>query len=152
LRFAIHYLVNPYTSLQVGSFIVVGDFFGVRSRHRIARTFGNIISNIATTIPDAYRYTYAGFLEENWTIWWGRPCPDHWVFAMAVDPTMPSTIYADTERGDVFRSTDGGGTWVSFATFANDIGALAVDPSTSTLYVGTFDSGIFAIPLVKKTA
>ena len=67
------------------------------------------------------------------------------VFALAVAPSAPNTIYAATSDG-FYRSTDGGTTWVKIQTtgltsfsFTN---ALAVDPSNaSVVYLGNF--GLF---------
>jgi len=66
------------------------------------------------------------------------------VFALAIDPGTPSTLYAGTDSG-VFKSTDSGGSWeaVNTGLGASDVFALAIDPATlSTLYAGT-DSGVF---------
>ncbi len=56
------------------------------------------------------------------------------------DPADPSTIYAGSAAGGVFKSTDGGVDWT--AIFDDQpfgaIGAIALDPSdASTIYVGT---------------
>src|SRR5436309_7785248 len=72
------------------------------------------------------------------------------ITVIAVDPLNSNTLYAGTQGGGVFKTTDGGRSW-----HANNIGlqenplgdmvvtALALDPRTpSTLYVGT-DSGVF---------
>jgi len=64
------------------------------------------------------------------------------VNALAVAPNAPNTIYATTSDG-IYRSTDGGGTWVkrtatglSSPSFVN---TMAVDPSNaSVVYVGHF--------------
>jgi len=62
------------------------------------------------------------------------------VTAVVVDPTNSSKVYLGTAQGGVWRSLDGGTTWVSIFDNADSlaIGALAVAPSSpSTLYVGT---------------
>jgi hypothetical protein len=63
------------------------------------------------------------------------------VTAIAVDPTSGGQkVYLGTAQGGVWRSLDGGVTWVSIFDNAQTmaIGALAVAPSSpSTLYVGT---------------
>ena len=33
------------------------------------------------------------------------------IFALAIDPSAPATLYASTYTGGVFKSTDGGGSW-----------------------------------------
>ncbi len=71
------------------------------------------------------------------------------VFALAIDPVRPSTLYAGTSGypnpgGGVFRSSDGGDSWVAINTGLThlDVRALAIDPVTpSTLYAGIFNPG-----------
>jgi len=68
--------------------------------------------------------------------------------ALAIDPTMPSTLYVGTYDGGVFKSTDGGGNWKAINTGLTDITtkifALAIDPATpTTLYAGTGGNGVF---------
>jgi hypothetical protein len=65
------------------------------------------------------------------------------VEALAIDPVTPSTLYAGTEGGGVFKSTDSGASWSAVNTGlpSGDLGpsvqALAIDPLTpSTLYAG----------------
>ena len=38
------------------------------------------------------------------------------VFALAIDPSAPATLYASTYAGGVFKSTDGGGSWSAINT------------------------------------
>ena len=61
---------------------------------------------------------------------------------LVVHPTQPLTLYAGTGNG-VFRSTDGGKTWVAInnGLTARLVVALVIDPLTpSTLYVATLGS------------
>jgi len=60
------------------------------------------------------------------------------VYALAIDPVTPSTIYAGG-RGGVYKSTNGGASWsqMSSGLTSTDIMALAIDPVTpSTIYAG----------------
>jgi Calx-beta domain len=62
------------------------------------------------------------------------------VTAIAVDPSNSQKVYLGTAQGGVWRSLDGGTTWISIFDNAQTmaIGALAVAPSNPTiLYVGT---------------
>jgi Calx-beta domain-containing protein len=62
------------------------------------------------------------------------------VTAIAVDPTNSQKVYLGTAQGGVWRSLDGGTTWISIFDNAQTmaIGALSVAPSNPTiLYVGT---------------
>ncbi len=59
---------------------------------------------------------------------------------LAVHPSNPSTIYAGSAAGGVFKSTDFGATWSSiFDNEANlSIGAIAIHPTNpNIIYVGT---------------
>lgn len=68
------------------------------------------------------------------------------VRSLAVDPTNPSTVYAGTSSGGVFKSTNGGGSW-SFSSMGIQtsgdyiITGLAVDPATPTRVYATATSG-----------
>jgi photosystem II stability/assembly factor-like uncharacterized protein len=69
------------------------------------------------------------------------------VWALAINPTTPATLYAGTWNGGVFKSTDSGGTWAAANTGLPTtyiyIQALAINPTTpATLYAGTSD-GVF---------
>jgi len=46
------------------------------------------------------------------------------VTALSIDPYEPSTIYAGTEGGGVFKSTDGGNSWAS----TDEVYDPAIDP------------------------
>jgi uncharacterized protein DUF11/sortilin (neurotensin receptor 3) len=65
---------------------------------------------------------------------------------LVVDPQTSTTVYAGTGGGGVFRSVDGGATWVAMNLGLTDgtVPVLAIDPQTpSTLYAGTAQSGVF---------
>src|SRR5207249_1145432 len=66
------------------------------------------------------------------------------VYALAIDPRAPSTLYAGTSANGVYKSTDGGGSWAAASNGLpsySSVRALAIDPSVpSTLYVATFTS------------
>src|SRR5262249_13678715 len=69
------------------------------------------------------------------------------VLALALDPGMPTTLYAGTGGSGVFKSRDGGTTWQASNTGGlsdASVRALALDPTTpTTLYAGTEGSGVF---------
>ena len=71
------------------------------------------------------------------------------VGALVLDPTTPTTLYAGSSSGGVFKTTDGGGSWRPMNTglpcgpSACSVGPLALDPTTpTTLYAGT-QNGVF---------
>jgi len=74
--------------------------------------------------------------------------------ALVVDPLTPTTIYAGTSLAGVFRSLDGGSTWVPMndglfddETLGNSglfIHSLVLDPTDGVLRAGT-ENGVFAI-------
>jgi photosystem II stability/assembly factor-like uncharacterized protein len=62
------------------------------------------------------------------------------VFALAIDPQSSSTLYATTFSQGVFKSVDGGQSWIAVNTglTSPDVRAIAIDPqTTTTLYAGT---------------
>ncbi len=69
------------------------------------------------------------------------------VTSIAVDPTDANIVYVGTAQGGVYRSLDGGVTWVALMDNAQSlaIGALALAPSDRTiLYVGTGEMNLSA--------
>lgn len=83
-------------------------------------------------------------------VWASNGLAGVYVKSLAIDPSTPSTLYAGTGRwfgdgsaiGDVYKSTDGGGSWSpANMRLRNPVTALAIDPTTpSTLYAGTYVS------------
>ena len=95
----------------------------------------------------------AGLLVAGLVIWWLTGIPTAhaaagWrsigpeggtVLSILIDPTAPSTLYAGTNGGGVFKSTDGGAHWSAVNTGLTYPypSALALDPTTpGTLYAG----------------
>ena len=78
---------------------------------------------------------------------WTSHGPAGWIVnALAVDPQIPDSVYAGTDQGGVFKSTDGGSSWsaVNNGLPGLRIFALAIDAQvSSTLYAVVFGSGIF---------
>ncbi len=72
---------------------------------------------------------------------------------LVIDPGNPSTLYAGTQSGGVFKSTNGGVSWnpVNIGLTDNTIYALAIEPAfgpfvglyNSTIYAGTAVDGVF---------
>jgi photosystem II stability/assembly factor-like uncharacterized protein len=68
------------------------------------------------------------------------------VNAVAVDPLIPRTLYAGTDQEGLFKSTDGGETWVAVNNGLPGLRVwrLAIDPQlSSTLYATIAGAGIF---------
>ena len=66
------------------------------------------------------------------------------ILSLAIDPATPTTLYAGTEGGGVFKSTNGGGNWITVNTglVGADVRTLAIDPAApNTLYAGTDGGG-----------
>jgi hypothetical protein len=89
-----------------------------------------------------FKSTDAG---ESWTSV-STGLPNDAVFALAIDPTTPSTLYAGTGSSGVFKSVDGGATWVLASTGLTyvNINTVTIDPTdAATLYAGTYGGGIY---------
>ena len=68
------------------------------------------------------------------------------ITSIAADPYNSEKIYAGTFGSGVFRSTDGGRTWVSVNRGLTNLNvySLAIDPThPSTLYAGTYHNQVF---------
>ena len=76
---------------------------------------------------------------------WTSIGPDGgWVEVVVIDPVTPSTLYAATDRGGVYKSTDAGASWRLMNPFPPDVGGrireIQIDPLTpETLYLSTND-------------
>ena len=68
-----------------------------------------------------------------------------WIYALAIDPTAPNTLYAGTNGGGVFKSTDGGTTWSAFNTGLTNLSVYALAIDSTMLYAGTWYGGAFAL-------
>jgi hypothetical protein len=67
------------------------------------------------------------------------------VASIAIDPTLPATVYAGGSGG-VFRSLDGGASWSGYNAGLSDtnVQVLALDPTApANVYAGTASSGVF---------
>ena len=81
---------------------------------------------------------------EGCTLFPSGPCTpsiiglkDTFVFSLAIDPINPTTLYAGTVPGGVFKSINSGASWssVNFTAASTDIEILATDPVNSgTVY------------------
>ncbi len=76
------------------------------------------------------------------------------VYALAIDPTNPQVIYAGTRSpgttppwgGGVFKSTDGGQTWINHTYNLGEewVYGLAIDPrNTQIIYAATHSAGMY---------
>src|ERR1041385_8627599 len=67
------------------------------------------------------------------------------IYALAIDPLTPSTLYAANRRDGVYKSVNGGGSWNRMSPSVGDVDirSIAIDPkTTSTVYVG-MDAGLY---------
>lgn len=75
-----------------------------------------------------------------------RPPSFSHVRPLAIDPLVPSTLYAGTTMNGVFRSTDGGASWAPMndGLTTTSVGALAISPSGACLHAsGGSGTGVF---------
>ena len=79
-------------------------------------------------------------------IWTGNGPEGGKINILVVDPTNVDIVYAGTEGGGVYKSTDGGDNWSTVNSGLDNkyVRSLAVDPTdTDTLYAGTSSSDLF---------
>ena len=68
------------------------------------------------------------------------------IHVLTIDPTNSQTIYAGTEFGGLYKSTNGGSSWTAVNSGLTNliIYSIAVDPTNSqTIYAGTQFGGVF---------
>jgi photosystem II stability/assembly factor-like uncharacterized protein len=104
-----------------------------------------------TTVGGVVKSTDAG---ETWTTAnTGLPTPVglfsfYQVTALAIDPTVSTTVYIATSFGELFKSIDGGADWretdAGLRSPNFSVTTLAIDPERpATIYVGTSGGGVF---------
>lgn len=90
---------------------------------------------VSAFIGALWLFNDVGTAKAGINVWTSRGPSEGFVTTLTVDPT--GTVYAGTSDG-VFRTTDGGRTWLSVGLTGMLIQALGVDPLTAdTLYAGT---------------
>jgi photosystem II stability/assembly factor-like uncharacterized protein len=67
------------------------------------------------------------------------------VWSLATDPLTPSTLYAGTHRGGVFKSSNGGGSWAAMNSGLTNaiVSALAIEPQTPAILYAATNGGVF---------
>lgn len=76
------------------------------------------------------------------------------VDTLVINPHTPSTLYAgglsfdpvshEVDGGGVFKSINGGGSWVAIGLAEFEVNVLAIDPNMPNIvYAGTADQGVF---------
>ena len=80
----------------------------------------------------------AGITRAGIDVWTSNGPEGGSIWALAIDPDTPTTLYAGTDRGGVFKSTNRGTSWSAVNTgLTSTCAALAIDPTTpTTLYAG----------------
>jgi hypothetical protein len=64
----------------------------------------------------------------------GLPVDGVGAFALAMDPTNPSTLYSWTDYGSLFKSADGAESWNAIGG-VSEVHSLVIDPQdSSTMY------------------
>jgi hypothetical protein len=106
---------------------------------------------------NVYAASSVGLLtsSDNGMDWSSGTLPEP-LFALAIDPSTPQTLYAGNAGGaGILKSTDGGAHWTfvntglpvlrgSTGTSSPPVVVLAVDPANpATVYAGTYASGLF---------
>lgn len=122
----------------------LGTWYSVSS---VGRTFCFAVSPVSPTTLFAgtdtcvVRSTDAGYT-------WQRlqtGLPNNVVDSIAINPSIPSTIYAGTQGSGIFRSVDGGESWAAANTGLTNLTVLSLATNSSapsTIYAGT-GSGVF---------
>ena len=117
-------------------------------RHRrftVLRTF-TLRKVLLTGLLILWITSQAGTVSAGTDAWTSNGPEGGRIYALALDPATPTTLYAGTYGGGVFKSTNGGAAWnaVTAGLMNTDVRALAINPATpTTLYAGTYGDGVF---------
>ena len=122
-----------------GSWNVISGIVRVRLLVIDPTNSSTIYAGTFPNYADTFRVPFYSILKstdggESWNaINTGLP-PDTFILALAIDPMMPSTVYA--AGNGIFRSTDGGGSWKE------------IDWSNIRWFTGNVIITLFAFPLI----
>ena len=90
---------------------------------------------------------HAGTVSAGTNVWTNNGPGGGRINALVINPVTPSTLFACTDGGGVFKSANGGENWSEANTGLTDtyVRALVIDPVTpDTLYAGTnYGGGVF---------
>ncbi len=104
-----------------------------------------MLIKFTTSIALVLMLVFSTSLEAGQNVWTSQG-PDAEIISLAIDPSTPTTIYAGSNESGVFKSVDGGASWVAMNDGLTDltVQALAIDPSVpTTIYAGSFSRGVF---------
>jgi photosystem II stability/assembly factor-like uncharacterized protein len=150
---------DTWTRISPPEVDLTGTFESPERVDPIYPNWGTITTiSVAKTAPDTiYLGTDTGRLWKtenggaNWTEFVGKGLPDRWVTRVAVDPTDAKTVWATfsgfrngEDAAHVFKTTDGGQTWVNNSgNLPNGpVNDVVVDPARDTVFIGT-DLGVY---------
>ncbi len=100
----------------------------------------------ACSVPTCTRLHQSTDGGATWQITAGEGLGLPSILALAVHPTHPDIVYAGTGDAGVFKTENGGKTWVPINTGVSSryIRSIAIDPvSPNTVYMGTNDAAVF---------
>jgi hypothetical protein len=102
------------------------------------------IPNIRTSIIHARAVGRADVNRVPWRLWGARNIGGR-IRDLAQNPRNPQILYAGSAQGGVFKSSNGGDTWLPLGGPENSlpVGALGLAPSNpNVLYIGTGEPGV----------
>jgi len=119
--------------------IAVGGFVGLALFRRSISLVLFTCAVIATP-----RLTQAGT-----NVWTSHGPEGGHIVALAINPATPSTLYAGTGGGGVFKSTDSGASWLALNDRLSTtyVVTLAIEGSGTSLHAGTYGGGVFDLTL-----
>ena len=69
------------------------------------------------------------------------------ILFLIIHPATPRTVYAATPGGGIYKTTNGGRSWIPAGLADTFVYTLAIHPShPETVYAGTYGQGVFQTP------
>jgi photosystem II stability/assembly factor-like uncharacterized protein len=123
-----------------------GEIKSIQARRRLSMQHMAILRKVFCIIFLSLCFTsQVGFVSAKSDTWTSIGPEGGTIPALAIDPATPTTLYAGTAGGGVFKSTNGGANWNTANTGLGNfcVTALVIDPLTPTTIYATTQGGVF---------
>jgi photosystem II stability/assembly factor-like uncharacterized protein len=112
---------------------------------------GVSMSHLATTADGSAVYGVSGtraYRTTDFAETWveqssGLPATNDYATALKISPADPQTIYISFGNGGLYKSTNGGSTWVRIAQLAGGVRGIAINPNNAQQLLAIYNGSLW---------